>query len=307
MNSTPGFYSKYLALHTQQRLQLQIGFLDRQLGRLIRRMRADGSYDRALIAIAADHGISSEWNVPTRRNADKANIDELAPVPMIFKAPGQRDGRTVHSYVRTTDVLPTIADLLHVRVPYAIDGHSAFSRTVRRRRTVMMIKRDFSSRVRISAGALERRRAALLKRRLRNFGSGDWGDRFYTGIGPHRELIGQRVAGVAQAARGPLRARLVGRSAIASVRARSAVLPTEIAGTIDSGLGDQTRDVAVAVNGRIEAVGRSFHLKVDPGERGRAGESFAVMVPERSLHPGHNVVEVFEIVDGGQLRPLGHS
>jgi hypothetical protein len=30
------------------------------------------------------------------------------------------------------------------------------------------------------------------------------------------------------------------------------------------------------------------------------------MVPERSIHPGRNHVEVFEIVDGGTaLRPLG--
>jgi hypothetical protein len=31
------------------------------------------------------------------------------------------------------------------------------------------------------------------------------------------------------------------------------------------------------------------------------------MVPERSIRPGRNRVEVFEIVAGGKLRLLGHS
>jgi hypothetical protein len=53
----------------------------------------------------------------------------------------------------------------------------------------------------------------------------------------------------------------------------------------------------VAVNGRIEAVGRSFHL------RGESVESYSVMVPETSLHEGRNSVEVLEAVNG-ELRLL---
>ena len=52
------------------------------------------------------------------------------------------------------------------------------------------------------------------------------------------------------------------------------------------------------MNGRIEAVGRTFHL------RGHRQESFALMVPERSLKPGATRVEVFEVVGGTKLRLL---
>jgi hypothetical protein len=306
MNSTPGFYSDYLALHSQQRLQLQIGFLDFQLGRWLHRIKRERTFDKALIVITADHGISSESGVPSRRDTDMRNIDELAPVPLLVKAPRQRRGRTVRSYVRTVDIVPTMADLLGWPMPYRADGRSAFSRTVGRRRSVMVIKRDFSTRLQISARELSQRRRALLALRLRRFGAGDW-DRLYTGIGPNRSLIGRRVAELVKAAGTGLRADIAGRRRMRDVQPRSPVLPTQVAGSIAGGASGETRDVAVAVNGRVEAVGRSFHLRLPPGQSERAGESFAVMVREGALRPGRNVVEVFEVLGDDSLRLLASS
>lgn len=306
MNSTPGFYSDYLALHAQQRLQLQIGFLDRELGRLFARMRREGTFDKSLIVVTADHGISSESGVETRRDTDMSNIDELAPVPLFVKAPRQKHGKVVRSYVRTTDVAPTIADLVNTRLPYRADGRSAFSRAVRSRRGAMIIKRDFSRRLHISARELERRRAALLRTRLRHFGSGDW-DSLYTGIGPSRELIGRPVAELPRAAAGRVQASLVRAVDLRSVRRNSLVRPTQIAGAIVGGTGDETRDIAIAVNGTVEATAVTFHLRLPKAQRARTGERFAVMVPERSIHTGRNRVEVFEIVGGRSLRLLGSS
>ena len=306
MNSTPGFYSRYLALHAQQRLQLQIGFVDRELGRLFARMRREGTFDRSLIVVTADHGISSESGVASRRSTDMRNIDELAPVPLFVKAPRQRRGRTLPWYVRTTDVAPTIADLLGARLPYRADGRSAFSGAVRARRGAMVIRRDFSGRLRIPGRALERRRAALLQARLRRFGSGDW-DSLYTGIGPSRELIGGVVAELPRAPASGLHARIAGAAAIRAVKRNSLVRPTQIAGAIAGGDPRETRPIAIAVNGTIEATGVSFHLRLPKAQRARTGERFAVMVPERSIRPGRNHVEVFEIVGGGSLRLLGST
>lgn len=306
VNGPPSFGSDYLALHAQQRLQLQIGFVDRQLGRLIRRMKREEIFDRALIVVTADHGISSESGVDTRRATNLANIDELAPVPLFVKAPGQRRGRAPRSYVRTTDVVPTIADLLGWRLPYRPDGRSAFSRSVRKRRSVMVIERDFSGRLRVRAAEMERRRAALLRVRLRRFGSGSW-DRLYTGIGAHRALLGKPVSALASAAPGP-RAAIAGQQAFRRVARGGRVLPTQIAGSIDSGPGDATRGVAVAVNGTVVALGRTFHLHPDALQSTRHGESFSVMVPESSIRPGRNRIDVFEVMGRGRsLRPLGSS
>ena len=59
------------------------------------------------------------------------------------------------------------------------------------------------------------------------------------------------------------------------------------------------RDLAVAANGRIQAVGRSFRLE------GQRPEYFSLVLPESSLHPGRNSVEILEVGAGGRLTSLG--
>ena len=58
----------------------------------------------------------------------------------------------------------------------------------------------------------------------------------------------------------------------------------------------------MAVNGRIEAVGRTFHL------RGSSKESYALMVPEAALKPGRNTVELYEVTaKGTKLQLIGRA
>lgn len=298
MNSVPGFGDRFLTQHNRQRLQLQIGYLDRQLGGLFARMKRQGIFDSSLIAIGSDHGISSDVGVSDRRTVTPANIDEIAPVPLIIKAPGQMRGGVDRSYVRTVDVVPTIADLLNVRMPYRADGRSAFSAAVRRRRFVRMVKRDFSGTITVPASAMERRRAANRRYNLRLYGEGDWA-RLYTGIGPNRGLLGRTLLQVAVRPVGRVRATIAFASTLRNVNPRSVVLPTQIAGPIRGGARGARRDVAVSVNGTIRAVGRTFYL------RGSRQESFALNVPFTSLRPGRNDVRVFEVLgQGAALVPL---
>ena len=57
-------------------------------------------------------------------------------------------------------------------------------------------------------------------------------------------------------------------------------MPAQVAGRVHVSDGKPERDIAIAVNGRIEAVGRTFHLL------GETAESYAVMVPEASSAGG---------------------
>ena len=298
--SVPGFHDRHVTDYNQQRILLQIGFVDHEIGRLLDGMEKDGILDKSLIVITADHGLSSEVGADNRRVASPRNVDEVAPVPLFVKAPGQRRGRTVRSYVRSTDVVPTIADVLGLRMPYRADGRSAFSAAVRRRRSLVMARRDFGGSIEVPATALERRRRALLRDRLERFGWGDWAS-LYTGVGPNRELLGREVDEQARASRGTVRAAIAGADEMRAVRKGSALAPTQVVGPVTGGKAGDRRDIAVAVGGRIESVSRTFYL------RGSEQESFAVNVPESSLRPGRNRIEVFEVLDGGRLRLIGDA
>ena len=292
MTTVPGFHDEYLTRHNEQRYLLQLGYTDRLLGRLLRRLEREGIYDETLVVVVADHGYLWRSGVQTRRRALADTAHELSPVPLIVKRPVQRRGRVSDAFARTLDVPSTIADVLGVRLGYRDDGRSAFSRAARRIRRVTFPTREFDAVVTISGKRWLAQRRRVVRRRLRQFGAGDLG-RLYTGIGPNRELIGRNVVGAARA--GSLSGRVVGARQYANVRHSSGLMPTQITGRLTDGSG-RLRDLAVAVNGRIAAVGRSFRLTNSPGEH------FAFMVPEETLGEGHNTVEVFEVVGGGSLR-----
>jgi hypothetical protein len=107
MNTTPAFHDEYVTRHDEQRYLLQLGFVDRLLGRLIHRLKAQGIYDKTLIVATADHGISFQFDVDTRRSVNSGNVEELTPVPMFVKKPGQQRGQVSNVLARTLDVTPT--------------------------------------------------------------------------------------------------------------------------------------------------------------------------------------------------------
>jgi hypothetical protein len=298
MQTVPGFYDEYLTRHNEQRYLLQLGFVDHLLGRLVARLKSQGMYDDTVIVVTADHGFAWQVGVPTRRSVNPSNVDELGPVPLFVKRPHQKRARVSDVLARTLDVTPTIADALGVPLGYRADGRSAFSRAVRARREVSLTTRDFSSIVRISPARWKARRRAIVRTRLHHLGSGDWAS-LYTSLGPHRRLIGREI-GSARTARGA-RATISLSRAFAGVRRSSGLVPCQIAGRIHGSGAARERNLAIAVNGRIEAVGRSFHLK------GESAESYSVMVPEDALREGRNTVEVLEVTDDGAMLLLARS
>jgi hypothetical protein len=100
------------------------------------------------------------------------------------------------------------------------------------------------------------------------------------------------------AAAGTARAEIANAALLDDVDPAAGIVPTRVTGWLHGSPPGATRDVAVAVNGRIRAVGRSFHL------RGRRPEFFSLLVPESALRFGHNDVQVLEVGPGAELALL---
>ncbi|MEJ7714617.1 MAG: sulfatase-like hydrolase/transferase [Thermoleophilaceae bacterium] len=77
----------------QQRHLLQLGFADLEVQELIARLKKEGMWDKAMVVVAADHGVSFRKGQFDRRKANERNVDEIAPVPLFIKAPSQERGR----------------------------------------------------------------------------------------------------------------------------------------------------------------------------------------------------------------------
>src|ERR687895_840351 len=173
MTGEEGFHDEYLTRHNEQRYLLQLGYTDRLLGRLLRRLKREGIYDETLIVVVADHGYLWRPGVPTRRRALSGTAHELAPVPFFVKRPVQRRGGVSDAFARTLDVPSTIADVLGVRLGYRDDGRSAFSRAARRIRRVTFPTRDFDAVVTVPGKRWLAQRRRVGRRRPRPFGPGD--------------------------------------------------------------------------------------------------------------------------------------
>lgn len=110
-----------LATQAYQRHLLQVGLADRLLGRLIRKLRASRLFDRSLIVVVSDHGVSFRPGA-SRRQITTANFMDLLAVPLLIKAPGQQQGGVSDRPTRTTDIFPSIAGILGVPAPWPTDG-----------------------------------------------------------------------------------------------------------------------------------------------------------------------------------------
>ncbi len=106
----------------QQAHLFQAQYADAMVGQILDSLRANGTYDDSVVVVTADHGVGFHRSVNDIRNASEANLDEIAYVPLLIKAPGQQTGRVDDSNLMGVDLLPTIADLAGVNIPWKTDG-----------------------------------------------------------------------------------------------------------------------------------------------------------------------------------------
>ena len=267
-----------------QRHFLQTGFADYELQQLWKRLKAKGLWDESLIVVAADHGVAFP-HARQRRRLNRETAREIAPIPLFVKAPGQTKGKVDDAWVETIDILPTIFDVLNLDPRVKMDGRSAFSDEVQNRDELRFLIRNTFEVLKIPADDFERERQEIIDRNNRLFGSGADGPGRMFEIGPHQELLGQPASAAGQA----LDVSFPNAGDYENVDPASGFVPVHVVARVN-GPDRHPRDIAVAVNGTIRAVGNTFELAV-----GNDGELVSVMVPESAFRKGRNRVEVLEV------------
>src|SRR3954469_20211634 len=277
-----------LATQAWQRHLLQVGYTDKLLGKFIARLRRVGLWDKALVIVTPDHGISLRGGDLRRRPTHK-NLAELGFTPLFVKYPGEQEGKVVDSrHVSTLDILPTIADVLGIKIPWRVDGTSALSGGSGSSVVdVAGVRESYTA-------ALAQRRASLA-RQLALFGSGDWGRQF-AGTGPYRALVGKEVSSfaVATAPAGAAKVDPVGSRLLRRFPRPSALVPSPLAGTLSSVR--PGAPLALGLNGRIAAVSVAYR---NPGG---GPVRFSALAGEHAFRTGRNAVRLF-VLGGSPSRP----
>jgi choline-sulfatase len=101
----------------------EIAYADSALGHFLAYLKKQGWYEGSLIVVVGDHGEGLG-----EHHEDTHGIflyDSTTHVPLLVKLPDAREaGRTVEAQVRTTDIMPSILEVLGVPASASLDGES---------------------------------------------------------------------------------------------------------------------------------------------------------------------------------------
>jgi hypothetical protein len=264
----------WLVIQGYQRHLLQVGFVDKLMGDLLDKLRALNLYNESLIVITADHGVNF-WSNKSRRGLLKEDPMGILGVPLFIKAPKQHEGIIIDRDVKTIDILPTIADILKINLPWQTDGRSAIQPNMK--------KGPYTA------------RNDTLKRKLNLFSSGRKAGGLFK-IGPHNDLVGRSINAI-DMIEGSATVELDQGIHYANVDPDALCTNSHITGHLFlNGKTGTKFNLAIAVNGEIHAVTRTFPL-------GGGVAKWSAMVPETAFKPGKNDVEIFVVSRvAGQLR-----
>ncbi len=275
---------EWLVMQGQQRLLLQAQYSDTIVGRVIESLERAGIYDDALLVILADHGTADIPNVEHRRVITPETIGNIAAVPLFIKLP-QSETVGIDDYrAETTDVLPTIADVLGVDIPWRVDGISLVSPDRPRRESSTMV----GSQGPVTFG-VDGKEKYEVARWLASW----FGDQGPFGLAPpgQRDLLGRTLDDLQPVDEPGLTATISNPQRYANVQPDADSLPAQINGTLSRTAGfDGDVIVAVVFNGRVEAVVRTYDTE---GSVTR----FQAMIPPDAFIPGRNTIQLV-LVEG---------
>jgi hypothetical protein len=247
-------------------------------------------YDNTMVVITADHGISFGPG-ESLRTLHQSNAPEIVHVPLIIKWPqGTAAGRkaprgTIDRNVEGIDIAPTIAAAVGVTPTWPMDGVPLVDAS-HPERPAKVTYIDNARRT-MTFGREGPGYADALARKLRLFG--EHGNPYRVPVPPkYASLMNTSVAG--QRVQGDARIAIAKAWMYNNPDFRAATVPFDITGIILEPRTNEPAYIAVAVNGTIRAVTRTwtrqlnrFDATPDPAvwqPNGNTLQAFAVTGPE---------------------------
>ena len=278
----------WLVTQAYQRHLLQVGATDMLLGKLIAHLKRVGLYNDSLIVLTADHGVSF-LHSQTRRGVNDKTYQDIISIPFFIKVPNQHKGIISDRNVETIDILPTIADVIGVRLPWPVDGCSMLDTTLPER----SVKTLYAGEKRLVYESSLNAKNDTLAQKITIFGSGTNRPNGLFRIGPHNELIGREVSKLKVVEEKDITLEVDQRDFYTNVDIESGLIPGYITGCVFTGETnlDTSFNLAVSVNGTIHAVTQTYSSKY--------GENrFSFLVSDKAFRKGKNDVEVFIVSTG---------
>lgn len=236
---------RWLVAQGYQRHLMQVRLVDRLVDALLVTLKRSALLHDAVVVVTSDHGIGWKPGLP-KRLAHERTVATLAGVPLFVKAPGQRVGSISNAPVETVDVLPTIADMLGAETWPDVDGVSLWGHEPPpdRRRWVVDVP-------------IVRMRKALL-RAVRAKYELVGGDVWRVAPGRSEELVGLITDELVVSAPGDVTAHASALDALVRRDPGGLEFPSFFEGLLEGARSRRRPRVAVAVDGRIAAVTRSY-------------------------------------------------
>lgn len=270
-----------------QRHLLQLGYVDTMLGETIDKLKATALFDRSLIIVVGDHGISFRHG-EERRNITKSNYQDIMPVPLFIKQPFQNTGYISDENVQTIDILPTIANVLGIVLPWHVEGRSIQGGETSELKKKVIISSMNGSGQRMEFDPDMNLRSGNLSRMLNLFGYGDSFDALFM-IGPRPQIIGKKLKDLQSSRESMVFVELNNAKFFENVDSKMQFVPALVTGRLFfRHPAPEDYAIGIAVNGTIRATTRTF--PIDGSTRG-----FAVIVPEIAFRPGRNEVGFISI------------
>ncbi|MGK2956753.1 MAG: sulfatase-like hydrolase/transferase [Solirubrobacterales bacterium] len=270
----------------QQRHMIQAGFADTVVGRVLRKVKTNEAWDRSMVIVTADHGHAFDGRYK-RRHVNRGSIASILNPPLMIKYPNQTKGQLSKKSTQATDILPTIAEHLGIRLPYPTDG-KPISQVPEFRR--MYADRDEMRTIRFTTREIRTQRKELLTQSRRRLGSeGLWK------LGPQSHLIGSRPESRKKMDSARFSVDLEGR--LAAYRPGDHRVPSLVPGLVTGVRGN--RVLVMAMKGKIVATSRSFYY--------RDAMRFAMMVPPPKLVRSVRMIRLYAVSQSGNLERIARG